>query len=254
MWSPRTVHWPLVLLIGAGVGFLGGMFGKGGSAIATPLLHAAGVPAFVAVAAPLPAAIPSTLVASIPYWRNNFVDLRIVRWSVAFGVPATIAGAVASRWVGGSAIVRVTDLVIVGIGARTLLHAWGGRSDRPVDREPSATQLAITTVIVGLASGLLANAGGFLLVPLYLTVLRLPIKTALACSLVVSSALAIPGTIVHVALGHVDWHVVAVFGAASIPLASAGSRVALRTKATSLERIYAVGLIAIGTVMFVFVP
>ena len=34
------------LLIGAGVGFLSGAFGKGGSAVSTPLLHALG---FIAV-------------------------------------------------------------------------------------------------------------------------------------------------------------------------------------------------------------
>ena len=31
-------------LIGVGIGFLGGLLGKGGSAIATPLLHAIGIP------------------------------------------------------------------------------------------------------------------------------------------------------------------------------------------------------------------
>ena len=52
-----------VLLIGAGVGFFSGAFGKGGSAVSTPLLHALGVPAIVAIASPLPATIPSTLLA-----------------------------------------------------------------------------------------------------------------------------------------------------------------------------------------------
>ena len=39
-----------VAVIGAFVGFLGGMFGKGGSAIATPLLALVGIPPIVAVA------------------------------------------------------------------------------------------------------------------------------------------------------------------------------------------------------------
>src|SRR3954470_14473187 len=53
------------MLIGAGIGLLSGAFGKGGSALATPLLHAIGVPAIVAVASPLPATIPATLVARL---------------------------------------------------------------------------------------------------------------------------------------------------------------------------------------------
>ena len=61
--STGLVQWLAIMAIGAGVGFLGGMFGKGGSAIATPLLAAVGVPPLVAVASPLPAAVPGTLVA-----------------------------------------------------------------------------------------------------------------------------------------------------------------------------------------------
>jgi hypothetical protein len=50
-------------------GFLGGLFGKGGSAIATPSAAAIGIPPYVAVASPLPATIPATLVAARTYWR-----------------------------------------------------------------------------------------------------------------------------------------------------------------------------------------
>ncbi len=41
------------------IGFLGGLFGKGGSAVATPLLSLAGFPGFVSVASPLPATVPT---------------------------------------------------------------------------------------------------------------------------------------------------------------------------------------------------
>ena len=76
-----------------------------------------------------------------------------------------------------------------------------------------ALRLALVGLTVGFLAGLLANAGGFLLVPLYLAALKLPIKTALSCSLAVAAVLAIPGTIVHAALGHIDWTVTLVFGA-----------------------------------------
>ena len=72
-------------LIGIVIGFLGGLLGKGGSAIATPLLHAIGVPAIVAVAAPLPATIPSTLAATWVYWKEHYLDTGIVRTCVAVG-------------------------------------------------------------------------------------------------------------------------------------------------------------------------
>lgn len=92
-------------------------------------------------------------------------------------------------------------------------------------------------IVVGLISGLLANSGGFLLAPLYVAVLRLPIKAAFASSLAVAAVLAVPGTIVHAALGHIDWALVAVFAATSVPLSFLGARVALRADPSRLERL-----------------
>ena len=102
---------------------------------------------------------------------------------------------------------------------------------------------------VGVLAGLLANGGGFLLVPLYLAAVRMPIKTALACSLAVASVIAVPGTIVHAALDHIDWSVTCAFAAASIPLSSYGARVALRMRADRLERIFGGTLTVLGVVL-----
>jgi uncharacterized membrane protein YfcA len=246
------VQWIAIVLIGAAVGFLGGMFGKGGSAIATPLLAAVGVPPIVAVASPLPATVPGTLAAYRRYHRVGIGDGEVIRWSLAFGVPATILGALCTRWISGGSLVLVTDIVVALIGLDVLLHPHRAevvRDDLPHRR----LKLAGVAIAVGLLGGLLANAGGFLLVPLYLAVLKLPIKTSLACSLAVASVLALPGTLVHAALGHIDWAVTGVFALASIPLSSLGARTALRMESAVLERVYGAGLLVLGVAMLALV-
>ncbi len=241
------VDWFAIVVIGMGVGFLAGLFGKGGSAIATPLLHAVGVPAIVALAAPLPATIPSTSAGAFAYWRAGFIDRRVLRWSVACGVPATAAGALASRWVGGGALIIVTDVLIAALGIRFLVAPGAGPAPIAAADDPiSIERIAAVAVMVGLASGLLANSGGFLLAPLYMAVLRLPIKPAFASSLAVAAVLALPGTAVHWALGHLDWSVVAVFAVASVPLSYAGARLGLRSDAQRLERWYGAALTTLG--------
>jgi hypothetical protein len=87
-------------IVGIVVGFLGGLFGKGGSAIATPLLSLVGYPGFIAVASPLPATIPGTLVASEEYWQFHLLDWQIVWWSIAVGIPATILGSLLTKFTG----------------------------------------------------------------------------------------------------------------------------------------------------------
>ena len=238
-------------VIGATIGLLGGLFGKGGASIATPLLHAAGIPAIVAVASPLPATIPSTLLAGATYRREGYVDARLVRWSIAAGVPATIAGALATRWIGGAALVAATDVVLVALGVRFTFAARKRptrRGDQPVEH---AGALAGVAVLVGFVSGLLANTGGFLLAPLYVAILRRPIRVAFASSLAVAAALAVPGTIVHAALGHIDWTVVAVLTVTSMPLSVVGARLALRTEPDQLERFYGAALMVLGAAFLV---
>lgn len=242
--------WIGIVCIGAGAGYLGGLFGKGGAALATPLLAALGVPPMVAVASPLPATIPGTLVAYGRFRRARYAEPRVVRWSLAVGVPATVAGALASSWVDGHALILVTDVAVALLGLRLVLaraDATGAEA-----REPALGPLRLVGVAaaVGFLAGLLANSGGFLLVPLYLAVLALPIRRALACSLAVAAALAIPGTLVHAALGHIDWKVAVVFGLASIPLSSLGARTALAVAPARLERVYGAGLVVVAAALF----
>src|SRR5580700_10064041 len=108
------------MVVGGFTGLLGGLFGKGGSAVATPLLTLVGIRSFAAVASPLPATIPATILAAYAYHRANSIDWSVVKMTAAVGVPATIAGALATRWIGGAALVLTTDIVVCVLGVRIL--------------------------------------------------------------------------------------------------------------------------------------
>ena len=163
-------------------------------------------------------------------------------------MPATVIGAYATRWIGGEALVTATEVVLTALGVRFALRPG---DPHEVAGPPTAmrTRLAVVAASVGLLSGLLANGGGFLLAPLFLVVLRLTLKESFATSLAVAAVMAVPGTIVHAALGHIDWSVVAVFATTSIPLSFLGARVALRTHPVRLERIYGIGLAVLGATL-----
>ena len=184
--------------IGASSGFLGGLFGKGGSAIATPLLALVGHPADrggrVAAAGdhPVDARRVVRLLA-----RSGSIDWEIFRWCLLVGIPATAVGAYATRWIGG-------DAARDGHRGRRHRRSGSASSSGPGDPheiavEPPAYRARMVAVAaaVGLLSGLLANAGGFLLAPLFVVVLRLSLKQSFATSLAVAAVLAVPGTIVH---------------------------------------------------------
>ncbi len=229
--------------VGVLIGFLGGLFGKGGSAVATPLLKWAGLPGYVAVASPLPATLPSTLIAAFAYLRARFVEWEVVAWGVVVGVPATIVGALLSQRTGEEPLLVLTAILILVFGVsffvRRKTEPLNGSSHRRLTT-------AVIAIFVGFISGLLANSGGLLLAPLYNRVLKLPLKTAFACSLLVSAALSIPGTAVHWYLGHISWTVTGLIALGSIPFSYAGAAIAVRTHAAHLERWYGLVLTFLG--------
>jgi uncharacterized membrane protein YfcA len=239
-----------VMLIGLGIGFLSGAFGKGGSAIATPLLHLVGVPAMVAVASPLPATIPSTFVASRSYAREGHVDGRVLRLGVCIGLPATAIGALMTRWIPGGALILATDVVVLVLGLRFLVGSHVATASAPA--RASAPRVLAVAAVVGIVSGLLGNSGGFLLAPLFIAVLGMPVRRALGTSLALAGVLAVPGTIVHAWLGHIDWTVTAAFAFGAIPLAMLGAHVALQIKERALTVAYGAGLAFVAGGLLVF--
>ena len=79
-----------------------------------------GVPPLAAVATPLPATVPSALLASIAYFPAQEVRLRAAGWTLTGGVPGTIVGAFASKLIGGTLLLVLSGLVLVLIGQRIL--------------------------------------------------------------------------------------------------------------------------------------
>src|SRR5437870_3464694 len=98
----------------------------------------------------------------------------------------------------------------------------------------------------GLFAGLLANGGGFLLVPLYVLVFGLRMRQAVGTSLLVVAVLSVPTLATHWALGHVDWHVATLLAAGLLPGSLVGGRLAHRFDGPDVRRVFGWFLVAFG--------
>ncbi|MBI4530352.1 MAG: sulfite exporter TauE/SafE family protein [Candidatus Latescibacteria bacterium] len=227
------------------LGFLSGLFGVGGSSIATPLLRLLDVSRLVALATPLPVTLPTALVGGVTYWRRGLVDGRVVFWTAVGGIPAVILGAYLTTVVPGRLLMLLTGLFVVAVGIR-LLHkplAFEGRQTRP-----AAASGLLTTVGagVGLLSGFLANGGGFLLVPAYLILFHLEAREAAATSLVAVALLALPGTLVHWWLGHVDPSLAVLLAIGCVPSAYLGARTGMALQGRQARVLFGLFLLTFG--------
>jgi hypothetical protein len=105
---------------------------------------------------------------------------------------------------------------------------------------------AAVGLVAGFVSGLLGIGGGVIMVPAFTTFIGMPIKRALGTSLVTISALVVPGTIVHAALGHIDWSIFLVLTVGVVPGARVGAKIALGTKEGNLRVAVGAFLLAIS--------
>jgi uncharacterized membrane protein YfcA len=238
--------WPIVVLAGAAIGILMGLFGVGGSSVTTPVLSLLGAPGLIAVASPLPATIPAAIVAAIPYVRAGEARPRAAAWSLLGGVPATIVGAYLSRLVGGQPLLVASGVVLVVVGLRIGRPIPQAARDMGTERRQTRPLLVAAAAGVGLFTGLLANGGGFLLVPLYVLVFGLRMRQAVGTSLLVVAVLSIPTLTTHWALGHVDWAIAGRLGAGLVPGSVIGGRLGHRFEGPDVRRAFGWFLIVFG--------
>ncbi len=234
--------WPEVTVAGAGVGILFGIFGVGGSSFATPLLGLLGVPGLVAVAAPIPAVIPAAVSGMVSYVRRRQVCWPVARWSIYGGVPGTVVGAVLSGYVGGRGLLVASGIVLAVVGIRTIAPLPAGRMTALQRRR--ARFVVPAAAAIGVFTGMLANGGGFLLVPLFVVVLGLTMPESAGTSLVVIAVLSVPTLVTHWSLGHIDWTIAWAFALGAIPGAAAGSVIAQHIPAGAMRRSF--GMMLVG--------
>jgi uncharacterized membrane protein YfcA len=233
------------LLVGFVTGVLSGMFGIGGAVVSTPALRALGATPLEAVGSTLPSIFPSSITGTLRYQREGFVRWDVLRWTAAFGVFASVGGSLLSDVVpgGGHVLMLLTAALVAWTAYRTARPAFTRAPAVPatapavttsvpdVDTGPPARtepwRLALVGLGAGGLSGLLGVGGGILMVPVFSTWVRLPLKETIATSLAIVGILAVPGTITHALLGHIVWSYAIPLSIGVIPGARIGAHLTI---------------------------
>jgi uncharacterized membrane protein YfcA len=109
--------------------------------------------------------------------------------------------------------------------------------------------IVVCGVAVGFLTGFLGVGGGFVVLPVLVVVLRMPMTRAIGTSLLIiliNSSVALVSRSGAVTL---DWHVLVPFTLASVVGTSLGHRVAERLSGATLTRIFAVLLLIVGVLV-----
>lgn len=223
----------LGVVIGLVAGVLAGLFGVGGGIVMTPGLQVVlGAPPIVALATPLPVILPTALTGALTYRRAGEIDERAAAWMIGPGVLASILGALLTKFVDTHLLLVITA-VLLASQAVSILR--GRRDRRGPSFEATPSMYIGIGLVAGFVSGLLGIGGGLVMVPMLAGWLGMPLKRALGTSLLAIVALVIPGTIVHAALGHIDWTLFLVVTLGAVPGARLGASLALGARERTLR-------------------
>ena len=258
---------PLGFLVGLSLGALGG----GGSILAVPVLvFVAGQSPSAATTTSLVVVGVASLIGAYGHWRSGRVRVTI---GVAFGLVG-IAGSLA-----GSALNRRLDghMLLLAFAALILVAAWrivtgcpsctrageaeavstssadGGASVSPTAARRARTltptgvaKVTLAGTAVGFLTGLFGVGGGFVIVPALALALHFPMPEAVGTSLLVISVNTAVALTARLGSGTIDWGATMLFTAAATAGVGAGNSVADRINAETMQRSFAVLLVAVA--------
>lgn len=271
----------LVILAGVATGIVLGLFGSGGSFIATPaLLYLLDVAPKSAIAMSLGIVAVTATIAALDNWKRGNVDVSVAAVFGLFGVVGTYAGA--RLGVVTPVVIQLVVFALVMYAAawrmlkpaRLAVPASGNASMHPQEAgrgfnaagaatttlsgnatalpctgllSPCMAHMALHGVGVGVLTGFVGVGGGFLIVPALVLLSRIPMKIAVGTSLAIVAVKSYAGFAGYMGAVPIDWALMGGFTAVTVVASFAGTRIAHRFSQDALKRGFAVFLLFVAS-------
>jgi uncharacterized membrane protein YfcA len=213
----NSVNVFILLGLGGLVGFLSGLFGVGGGFLMTPLLMMVGIPPVVAAASDSNQIVAASASASYAHYRMGNVDLKMGLLLLIGGVLGGTAGVqlikVLRALGNADFVIKITYVVMLGVvGFYMFVESLQNLRSKPVEVkqvEPSKPSFysrmvkalpwqmsfpksgvtlspilpLILGVFVGVLAAIMGVGGGFIMVPVMVYMLRMPMHVVVGTSL-----------------------------------------------------------------------
>ena len=202
--AEMTINAPALILMGAVVGFLSGIFGVGGGFMMTPLLVLIGIPAPVAVATQANQLVANSVSGVLGHWRRQNVDLKMALVMLGGGLVGTMVGVGLFRLLRslGQIDLFINSFYVLfmgGIGVMMIVestrsrwrlyrgnHAALASRHEWIDRLPIKIRFPQSNITIslwvplgvgflgGILNAVLGIGGGFFLLPAMIYIMRMP--------------------------------------------------------------------------------
>ncbi len=204
----------LLLGMGAGVGFLSGLFGVGGGFLMTPLLIFIGISPAVAVATEANQIVASSVSGALAHWRRGSVDFKMGLVLLIGGFIGSTFGVLLFTYLKTlgqiDLVIRLSYVAFLGVvgalmffesiramfrrrrqsGPRRRLHEHLWVHGLPFKMRFRKSKLYISAllplgvgVLVGILAAIMGVGGGFLMVPAMIYLIGMPTSVVVGTSL-----------------------------------------------------------------------
>lgn len=270
------------LVVGLAVGVLAGLLGIGGGMLLVPAFKLGyAMDSLMCTATSLFTIIPTSVSGAISHIRNKTCLPKL-------GVAAGLGGACLSPlgvWLatlspdwavmGAAALIIAYSSVTMfrkalkapkvprgaGAGAADAAAKEAAAEDRAAAIERAHAEAptigwreaaigAAIGLFAGLASGYVGVGGGFIMVPLMMSILHVPMKLTSGTSLIAVMILAVPGTVIQALLGNINWIAGIAVACGSIPGATLGAKLIPKVPERQLRFLFA-GFLVVAAVLLV---
>lgn len=241
----------VLFLIGFVGSFVSGMLGVGGAIIKFPMLlyipPLFGLAAFSAHEVSGISAV-EVLFASIAgvwaYRKGGYLNKSLIVTMGGAIVIGSFVGSFGSSYLSEGAVNIVYGLLAT-IAAIMMFVPKKQVDDRPLHEVTFNKPLAaVLAFIVGIGSGIVGAAGGFLLVPILLVVLKIPTRMTIATSLAITLISSIGGSVGKLITGQVEYWPALIMIIASLIAAPIGAKVGKAMNTKMLQAILAMLILA----------
>ncbi|KAB1231006.1 sulfite exporter TauE/SafE family protein [Chryseobacterium viscerum] len=212
----EIIGYTAAVLIGVSLGLIGG----GGSILTVPVLvYLFGIDVFLATEYSLFVVGISSLVGSVSYFKKGLVDFKM---ALVFGIPSVISIFLTRIYllpfipeevlrIENFTVTRNIFLLLVFAGLMVLASykmirnsTFEGPLESTTDKN-NALRAAGQGSIVGVLTGLVGAGGGFMIIPVLVNLLKIPIKIAIGTSLVIISFNSLIGFVSSVNHVKIEW-------------------------------------------------
>ncbi|MBX3256311.1 MAG: sulfite exporter TauE/SafE family protein [Chitinophagaceae bacterium] len=246
------------------IGILLGMMGGGGSILTVPML------VYLFRMQPLYATSYSLFIVGFTSltgaFGNYLKGLVHIRTAILFGISSFVTVFAVRKWIvpaipdiiistpyvelTSSALTMILFAVLMVIAAISMLQNKEGKNSRYITNASlPVVKLLLYGAGIGIVTGLLGAGGGFLLIPVLVVLLQLPMKEAIGTSLLIISINSLIGFAGDLGHYHMDWKKLLLITSIAVAGIFAGVALSQKIPAQKLKKAFGWFVLLMGIII-----